>query len=150
LHIAAKEARRYLKDQGSEERRSRKQEAETQAQTVINLWIWTRLPNLYTAWLGTLMRVTYSGLTQSVFRLDRVKSSSFDCQEKIPVDFNASCFTSFSSVSSSQSCGVLSNFALGLFSCLGLSLHLRTIQWLYSTLQHLFPKSSSTNEKTLC
>jgi hypothetical protein len=35
------------------------------------------------------MKVTYSGLTQSVFRLDRVKSSS--------VDSNASCFTCFSS-----------------------------------------------------
>jgi hypothetical protein len=67
------------------------------------LWVWTRLPNLYTAWMGPLVRVTYSGLTQSVFILDRVKSSSCDCPEKIPVavDSNASCFTCFSSGSSS-------------------------------------------------
>jgi hypothetical protein len=45
------------------------------------LWVWTRWPNLY-----TLVRVTYSGLTQSVFRLDRVKSSSCDCPAKISVD----------------------------------------------------------------
>jgi hypothetical protein len=38
---------------------------------------------------GPLFRVTYSGLTQSVFILDRVKSSSCDCPEKIPVDSNA-------------------------------------------------------------
>jgi hypothetical protein len=62
-----------------------------------------RLPNLYTAWMGPLVRVTYSGLTQSVFRLDRVKSSSCDCPTKIPVDMysNARCFTCFSSGSSS-------------------------------------------------
>jgi hypothetical protein len=52
---------------------------------------------LYTAWMGPLVRVTYSGLTQSVFRLDRMKSSSCDCPAKIPVDSNASCFTYFSS-----------------------------------------------------
>jgi hypothetical protein len=34
------------------------------------LWVWTRLPNLYTAWMGPLVRVMYSGLTQSVFGLD--------------------------------------------------------------------------------
>jgi hypothetical protein len=62
-------------------------------------WVWTRLPNLYTAWMGPLVRVAYSGLTQSVFILDRVKSSSCDCPAKIPVtvDSNASCFTCFSS-----------------------------------------------------
>jgi hypothetical protein len=43
----------------------------------------------------------YSGLSQSVFRPDRVKSISCDCPEKIPVDSNASCFTCFSSASSS-------------------------------------------------
>jgi hypothetical protein len=49
------------------------------------------------------VRVTYSDPTQSVFRLDRVKSSSCDCPEKIPVDLysNARCFKSFSSGSSS-------------------------------------------------
>ena len=47
--------------------------------------------------MGPLGRVTYSGLTQSVFRLDRVKSSSCDLPAKIPVDSNASCFTCFSS-----------------------------------------------------
>jgi hypothetical protein len=39
----------------------------------------------------------YSGLTLSVFRLDRVSSSSFDFPEKIPVDSNASRFMTFSS-----------------------------------------------------
>jgi hypothetical protein len=45
----------------------------------------------------------YIGLIQSVFRLDRVKSSSCGCPENIPVavDSNASCFTCFSSGSSS-------------------------------------------------
>jgi hypothetical protein len=64
-----------------------------------SLWVWTRLPNLYTVWMGPLVRVTYSVLTQSVFILDRVKSSSCDCPEKIPVDMysNARCFTCFSS-----------------------------------------------------
>jgi hypothetical protein len=54
--------------------------------------------------MGPLVRVTYSGLTQSVFRLDRVKSSSCDCPEKIPmaVDSNACCFTCSSSGSSSS------------------------------------------------
>jgi hypothetical protein len=33
-----------------------------------------------------LVRVTYSGLTQSVFRIDRVNYTSCDCPEKIPVD----------------------------------------------------------------
>ncbi len=47
--------------------------------------------------MGPFVRVTYSGLTQSVFRLDRVKSSSCDLPAKIPVDPNASCFTCFSS-----------------------------------------------------
>jgi hypothetical protein len=58
---------------------------------------------LYTTWMGPLVRVTYSGLTQSVFILDRVKSSSCDCPAKIPVavDSNASFFTCFSSGSSS-------------------------------------------------
>jgi hypothetical protein len=84
---------------------------------------------------GPLVRVTYSSLTQSVFILDRVKSSSCDCPAKIPVaaDSNASCFTCFNSGSSphpdqAQSCGVLLDFALGLFYRSGLSLHLRTIQ----------------------
>jgi hypothetical protein len=53
------------------------------------------------------VRVKYSRLTQSVFRLDRVKSSSCDCPAKIAadvdvdVDSNASCFMPFSSGSSS-------------------------------------------------
>jgi hypothetical protein len=47
------------------------------------------------------VRVTYSGLTQSVLRLDRLNSSSCDCPENIPVDSNARCITSFSSGSSS-------------------------------------------------
>jgi hypothetical protein len=46
-----------------------------------------------------LVMVTYSGLTQSMYRLDRVKSISCHCPEEIPVDLfsNASCFMSFSS-----------------------------------------------------
>jgi hypothetical protein len=36
--------------------------------------------------MGPLVRVTFFSLTQSVFRLDRVKSISCDCPEKIPVD----------------------------------------------------------------
>jgi hypothetical protein len=53
--------------------------------------------------MGPLVRVTYSGLTQSVFILDRMKSISCDCPEKVPVDMdsNASCFICFSSGSSS-------------------------------------------------
>jgi hypothetical protein len=49
------------------------------------------------------VRVMYSGLTQSLFRLDRVKYSSCDCPAKIPVavDYNDSCFTCFSFGSSS-------------------------------------------------
>jgi hypothetical protein len=61
---------------------------------------WNRLPNLYIAWMGPLVRVTYRGLTQSVFILDRVKSSSWDCPAKIPVDSNVRCFMCFSSGSS--------------------------------------------------
>jgi hypothetical protein len=59
-----------------------------------SLWVWTRLPNLYTVWIGFLVRVTCSGLTQIVFILDIVKSSSCDCPAKIPVDVdsNTSCF----------------------------------------------------------
>jgi hypothetical protein len=55
------------------------------------------------------VRVTYSGLTQSVFRLDRVKSSSCDGPEKIPMDVysNASCFMCFSSGSSSPEVAML-------------------------------------------
>jgi hypothetical protein len=50
-----------------------------------------------------LVRITFSVLTQSVIRLYRVKSSSCDCPAKIHVDVysNASCFTCFSSDSSS-------------------------------------------------
>jgi hypothetical protein len=35
------------------------------------------------------VRVTYSGLVQCEFILDRVKSSSCDCPAKIPVDSNS-------------------------------------------------------------
>jgi hypothetical protein len=47
------------------------------------------------------VRVAYSGLTHSVFSLDRVKSSSFDCLQNIPADSNASFFMCFSSGSRS-------------------------------------------------
>jgi hypothetical protein len=56
---------------------------------------------IHTTWMGPLVRVRYSSLTQSGFRLDRVKSSSCDFAEKIPVDSNASCFTYFCSDNSS-------------------------------------------------
>jgi hypothetical protein len=39
--------------------------------------------------MGPLVRVTYRGLSQSVFRLDRVKSSSCDCPEMISVDVDS-------------------------------------------------------------
>jgi hypothetical protein len=45
--------------------------------------------------LGCGPLITNSGLTESVFRLDRLMSSSFDFPEKIPVDSNTSCFTCF-------------------------------------------------------
>jgi hypothetical protein len=63
---------------------------------------------LYTAWIGPLVRVKYSGLTQSVFRVDRVKSNSCDCPAEIPVDVNsnARCFYCFSSGSSSPEVAV--------------------------------------------
>jgi hypothetical protein len=58
---------------------------------------------MYTAWMGYLVRVTYSGLNQRLFRLDRLNSSSFYFPENIFVDVysNVSCFTTFSSGSSS-------------------------------------------------
>jgi hypothetical protein len=94
----AKESRRCFKEEGKETRRCRKQKIKD-IQCVI--WFCTRLSNLYTAWMGPLVRVMYSNLTQSVFRLERVKSSSSDCTAKIPVDSNASCFIFCSSGSSS-------------------------------------------------
>jgi hypothetical protein len=86
----------------SEGRRGRKQEVETQAQTVLTLGL-DQITKFIYCLDGPLVRVTYSGLTQIVFILDRVKSSSCDCPEKISVDVcsNASCFTCFSSGSSS-------------------------------------------------
>jgi hypothetical protein len=72
--------------------------------------------------LGPLMRVTYNGLTQSVFILDRVKSISYDCPEKISVDVysNAICFKCFSSGTSSPEvadfCPTLSLVRLWLMS----------------------------------
>jgi hypothetical protein len=61
-----------------------------------------QITNFFTAWIGPLVRVTYSGLIQSVFILDRVRSGSCDCPERIPVDSNVSCFKCFSSGSSSS------------------------------------------------
>jgi hypothetical protein len=43
------------------------------------------------------VRVAYSSQTQSVFRMDRVKSSSCDLPAKFPLDSNTNCFTCFSS-----------------------------------------------------
>jgi hypothetical protein len=73
--------------------------------------------------------VKYSGLSQGVLIMDRVKSSSFDNQEKIPVDSTSRCFTSFSSGSSSPEVAEFCpTFAFGLCYRSGLSLHLHTIQ----------------------
>jgi hypothetical protein len=76
-------------------------EVETQLQTVLTLGL-DQITKLYTAWMGSLVRVMYSGLTHSVFILDRVKPSSCDCPAKIPVDVcsNASCFTCSCALSS--------------------------------------------------
>jgi hypothetical protein len=48
------------------------------------------------------VRLIYSGLAKSVFGLERVKYSSYDCPSKIPVDSNARYFTSFSTGGSSN------------------------------------------------
>jgi hypothetical protein len=76
---------------------------ETQARTVLTLGLDQITKFIYCLDGYPLVMVTYSGLTQSVFILDRVKSSSCDCPSKIhvAVDYNASCFTCFSSGSSS-------------------------------------------------
>jgi hypothetical protein len=82
---------------GSKWRNKRQEEVSGNSSTDsvgCQLWVWTRL-SLYTTWMGPLVRVTYRDLTQTLFRLDRVKSSCCDCPAKIPVDFNASCFTCF-------------------------------------------------------
>jgi hypothetical protein len=44
--------------------------------------------------MGPLVRVTYSSLTQSVFRLDRMKSSFCDFPSKACIQSNASLFSS--------------------------------------------------------
>jgi hypothetical protein len=78
------------------------QEVETQAQTVLTLGL-DQITKFMYRLDGPLVRVTYSGLTQSVFTMDRVKSSSCDFPAKIPVNVcsNVSCFKSFRSGSSS-------------------------------------------------
>jgi hypothetical protein len=84
------------------------------------------------SWSGPDYQICYCGLSQNVFRLNRVKSSSCDCPENIPVDMcsNASCSTCFSSGSSSPEVAEFcpSFFTLGLFHGLGLSFHLCIIQ----------------------
>jgi hypothetical protein len=76
---------------------------ETQAHTVLTLGL-DRINKFVYRLDGPLGEgVMYSSITQNVFRLDKVKSSSFDCPSKIPVDVysNARCFTYFSSGRSS-------------------------------------------------
>jgi hypothetical protein len=75
---------------------------ETQAQAVLTLGLDQITKFIYRLDVP-LGEVTHSGLTQSVFRLDRVKSSSCYCPANIPVYVysNLSCFTCFSSGSSS-------------------------------------------------
>jgi hypothetical protein len=125
LHIENNSQRSKKMLQRGRKWRKKRQGVDTQAQTVLTLGL-DQITKFIYRLDGPLGE--YSGLTQSMLRLDRVKSSSCDCPEKIHVDVdsNASCFTSFSSGSSSSR--VLSNFALGLCYCLGLSHHLRTIQ----------------------
>jgi hypothetical protein len=67
LQRTFKEVRRWRKEEESEGRRGRKKEVETQAQTVLTLGL-----DQITKFVYFLVRVTYSGLTQNVFRLDRV------------------------------------------------------------------------------
>jgi hypothetical protein len=47
------------------------------------------------------VRLTHSGMTQRVFRIDGVKTSSYEFLAKIPLDYNSRCFGSFSSGNSS-------------------------------------------------
>jgi hypothetical protein len=51
------------------------------------LWVWKRLPNLFTAWMGPLEREMYSCLTQSVFRLDSVKYSLLYVERTIAIHY---------------------------------------------------------------
>jgi hypothetical protein len=83
----AKDARRCCSEEGSEGRRVRNGKLKYRESL---LCVWTRLPNLYTTWMGPLVGVTYIGLTQSVFRLDRVKSNSCDFPERIHADVDSS------------------------------------------------------------
>jgi hypothetical protein len=87
----AKDARRCCREEGSAGRRGREHQVQTQAQIVLTLGL-DQIIEFLTAWMGPLLRVMYSGLTQSVSRLDRVNSSSCDFPEKIPVDSDASPF----------------------------------------------------------
>jgi hypothetical protein len=77
---------------------------ETQAQTVLTLGL-DQITKFIYRLDGSLDEgnVTYSGLTLSVFILDRVNSISCDCPAKIPVEVesNVSCFTCFISGRSS-------------------------------------------------
>jgi hypothetical protein len=68
---------------------------ETQAQIVLTLGL-DQITKFIYHLDGPLMRVTYSGLTQRLFRLDRMKSSPCDIPAKIPVEYNSCCFKSFS------------------------------------------------------
>jgi hypothetical protein len=74
--------RKEVKEEGAG---VRKRKLNHRQNKVLNLGL-DQITNLYTAWMGPLVRVTYSGLSQSIFRLDRLKSSSCDCPAKIPVD----------------------------------------------------------------
>jgi hypothetical protein len=102
LQRRAKDARRCCREEGNEGTSGRKKEVETQAQTVLTLGL-DQITKFVYCLDGPLGEVPYSGLTQSVVILDRVKSSSCDCPANITVDvdFNASCFTCFSTGSSS-------------------------------------------------
>jgi hypothetical protein len=73
-------------------RQPQREEVKAQAQAVLTLGL-DQITKFVYRLDGPLGRVMYSGLTQSVFRLDRVKSSSCDLPAKIPMDSNASCFT---------------------------------------------------------
>jgi hypothetical protein len=91
--------------QGGRTQRKKRKEEETQAQRVLTLGL-DQITKFVYRLNGPLGEgnIYQSGLTQSVFRLDRVKSSSCDCTPNTLVDVqsNASCFTCFSSGSSSS------------------------------------------------
>jgi hypothetical protein len=73
---------------------------ETQALTALNLGL-DQITKFIFLLDGPLVKVTYRGLTQSVFKLDRINSNLFYCPAESPVDSSPGFFTPFNSGSSS-------------------------------------------------